>query len=286
MFAIIDIGSNSLRLLILNSQQECLFEDKETCQLGQGLIESGKMNEENILLSIKALKRFKESAQKFDAKIYPFATAAVRRAENGDDFIKRVKKECGLNIHKLCGEEEGEVGFLGATSSQSGQALVIDIGGASTELCVGSGEKVLFSKSFDVGAVKVFEKCRWDRLMIENYVNEFIKEIKLDIKFEKAIAIGGTNTSISALLLKLKNYDKTQTHGFEIQKQKLFELKTSVQGFSQLERNNMAVLDEKRRQTIGGGMEILYQIMEKLQIEKVTTSENDNLLGYFLKYIK
>lgn len=137
-YAVIDIGSNSVRLLLW-ADGSALYKKKSTTRLGEGLSLTGSLSQAAMQRSAEAVCRFAEEGRAAGARVLAFATAAVRRASNGAEFVARVLDACGVRIDVLSGEREAEAGLAGALRGEDG--AVIDIGGASTEVIVQRGAK-------------------------------------------------------------------------------------------------------------------------------------------------
>ncbi|NMM46123.1 Ppx/GppA family phosphatase [Rhodospirillaceae bacterium KN72] len=137
--AVVDIGSNSIRLVVYESADRApvpLFNEKLLCGLGRGLDATGRLHEEGVEMALKALPRFMRVAREMGvASIDILATAAARDAENGAEFIRRAGQLCGQEIRVLTGEEEARLSGLGVVSSTPGaDGMMGDLGGGSVEL--------------------------------------------------------------------------------------------------------------------------------------------------------
>ena len=143
-FAVIDIGSNSVRLMFV-ADGKVLYKTLQTTRLGEGLAEKPLLKAEAIERSALAVSDFYNRAITEGAeKVLCFATAAVRTAENRQLFLDRVSALCGLTVEVISGEEEAEIGILGALGNKDGG--VIDIGGASTEIVVKKDGALLYKE--------------------------------------------------------------------------------------------------------------------------------------------
>ena len=154
-FGIIDVGSNSVRLLV-SSGGKTLYKTAVITRLSDGLGKgNAALSDAAVFRSAKAVSYFCDVAKSYGATVIrAFGTAALRQADP-TFFIETVKKLCGVTVEVVAGDIEAELGFLGAVGT--GDGGIIDIGGASTEVIIKSGGKNLFSKSFDIGAVKLFD---------------------------------------------------------------------------------------------------------------------------------
>ena len=162
IFGIIDIGSNSVRLMITDG---CKSDKMSvTTRLAEGM-KDGFLSAAAITRTADAVAFLKGAAAVRGVKeIYAFATAAVRKAKNGDVFCKTVYDLCGIKIDVISGKSEAEIGYRGALGNKDGG--LIDVGGASSEVMVSKGGEIQYVYSLDIGAVK----------LIEDYVQLFAKE--------------------------------------------------------------------------------------------------------------
>ena len=211
--------------------------------------------------------------------IYVFATAAVRQSLNGREFCDRIKNLTSLTVDVVSGEVEASLGVKGAL--KGGKGAMIDIGGASSEVAF-VGEKSSYSKSYKIGASTLTERMKNEALC--DILNEVFAELPKDLGRE-FVAIGGTATSVAAMLLELKLYKPELIDGFFIEKNKLFSLRERLSVLSTEEISRMPGLQNGREEVIFAGVNILCYLVEKLNLEGVTVSESDNLEGY-LEYIR
>ncbi|MEG2002448.1 MAG: hypothetical protein RR107_05085 [Clostridia bacterium] len=283
--AIIDVGSNSVRLMILVDGKP-IYEETKTTRLGRQLTVDGRLGEEEFSKSIDVIDMFCKRARLTRAfQIYIFGTAAVRGASNGRAFAFSVYARTGERLQILSGIEEAKIGFVGAVDDLS-PSIVLDIGGASCEIAVGTGGVVTSSQSLDIGAVKIFSKCADDKDAVGKYIDEMLCDIRPIGETLSAYAIGGTSTSIAMLLSGGEKYDKEITHGFVICRDELKELTDKLFEMGQDGRNNLTAIKAERREIIAGGAMLLLKILEKLEINSIKASENDNLIGYYKVFVE
>lgn len=272
--AVIDIGSNSVRLMIKAGGENKKI--LSTTQLGRGLIQSGVLSASAMQDTINAILEFKELSQ--GLPIFAFATEAVRSAKNGEEFIQAVKEETGIIVELLSPEDEARAGFLGA--ARKGCATVIDIGGASTEFAKGCNGSLLDSISYKIGAVKLFDNCGDDLEKSEKYLDTVFK----DFSFEgEIIGIGGTATALGAMSAGLEKYKREVVHGYELTLPSIQKLLDKLLPLSVDERLKLfPVLQEKRARVICSGAIILSYVLRKYNLPSVRLSDSDNTEGYLI----
>ncbi len=274
---IIDIGSNSVRLLITDG----VFFKKYliTTRLGEGAGKEKILTSDAITRTVNAINTFYIQAEQQGAKtIVAFATQAVRGAKNKSEFLKRVFDETKLNVDVLSGDKEAEIGLLGANLGESGG--IVDIGGASTEIAVVKGESVVYKKSVEIGAVSLNDKFGQDKERIKEYCALKLKEFSgADMVPYKAI--GGTATALASIDLGLKVYDATKTHNHYLLKKNLTLIESDLYAKSQEEILKKYAISKSRAQIIAGGCTLLIEVLNTLNLDGVIVSESDNLEGYF-----
>jgi len=276
----IDIGSNSVRLACI-ADGKTLYKRLETTRLGEGLSKTGKISDAAIERTALAVSGFAEYAKKEGAdKLYAFATAAVRSASNGADFVKRVRELCGLQVEVLSGEDEARCGILGAL--KCGDGAIIDVGGASTEITVSRGGKTVYTKSVNIGTVRLFDAAGRDRKKLEKIIDGKLNEYgALDAQGTAFYAIGGTATRLAAIKHGIKEYRPEITHGTVLTLQDMDRLADMLLTLS-VEEIRSSTICTKSADVVGGGCLLLKSVMEKFGIPRVTVSESDNLEGYVL----
>lgn len=276
-FAVIDVGSNSVRLMYSNGfQTECKF--VETTRLAQGMGADKLLKKESIKRTVDALSFFVNKARsEFVDDIFIFATAAVRQAVNKTDFLLLAKQTCGVDVEIISGEQEAKLGYVGALGGADGG--VIDVGGASAEIIVVKNNVVVYSKSIELGAVKIFDRHGQDKRAVKEYVEKKIEEYG-NIPNANFFAIGGTATSVAGMLLELEPYDANVVHGFKVIKNDLEELVDKLFAMSIEQRRRLKGLHPSRAEVIAGGAMVLLSLMNKLKIDSIVVSERDNLEGY------
>ena len=277
--AVIDIGSNSVRLMIW-ADGTTLYKKICTTRLGEGLAVFKKLQAAAIERSVAAVSEFVSAAHSEGAdSIYAFATAAVRRAENRREFLAAVQKRCDLSVDVVSGELEAKLGFAGALAGSDGG--IIDIGGASTEITVGTGGVIRYAKSIDVGTVRLKDLCGSDRNRLDAVISEKICGYGKIPQIEMT-AICGTATTLASLKRKMTVYDPKLIHGTVLSKDEIKNLAECLLSATQKERLAMPGMEAGRADVIGGGALLLAHILDRIGTGRITVSEKDNMEGYLL----
>lgn len=277
MDAVIDIGSNSIRLAFM--QNEVNPKLVNTTLLAKNM-KNGVLDVESIERTANGVIEFFLLAKSKNAKnVYIFATEAVRSAKNNDLLLNKIKKETGIDVDVISGDRESLVGFIGASANKD--VCIIDIGGASIELAQGKGGKRENGLSLPIGVMRVMEKVGNDRLALHAFYKE---EVKKYCGFDSSlIGIGGTATTLCAMKLNLYPYDFSLVHSSILTLDDLENLEDIIYSLYTPEKINQSypVVGLKRATVIGVGCIALIEIMKHLKKDKLTISESDNIEGYY-----
>ncbi|MBE7080270.1 MAG: hypothetical protein E7371_03425 [Clostridiales bacterium] len=279
-FAVIDIGSNSVRLMFV-ADGKVLYKSLNTTRLGEGLADQPLLKPEAIERSVKAVCDFYLKAKTEGAeRVFAFATAAVRSAENRQLFLDKAEKDCGLHIEVISGEEEAEIGILGALGNADGG--VIDIGGASTEIVVKQSGALIYKKSVNIGVVRLKDRCARDRDRLyevaESAANEYGVVPMVDM-----YGIGGTATTLAALQLGLETYSSEAVTGAVITAEQMQALADKLLSMTVEEIASLPCMPKGRADVLTGGAVLFTVLMKKLGIARLIVSDRDNLEGYAIK---
>ncbi len=276
---IIDIGSNSVRLLITDG----VFFKKRliTTRLGEGASETKILCSDAIKRTLNAVSELKKQALNEGVKnVFAFATQAVRGAKNKTDFLNGAFTQSGLKVEVLSGDDEAEIGLLGANFGSDGG--VVDVGGASTEIAVIKGGSVVYKKSVEVGAVSLRDKFSQNKTKIKEYCSLKVKEFT-NLPNSTFKAIGGTATALATIDLKLKEYDASKTDGHYLSRQNLMNIEDVLYSISKQEILRRYAVTLTRAEIIAGGCTLLLEALKVLNLDGITVSESDNLEGYFYR---
>ena len=276
--AIIDIGSNSVRIRI-SSGGKVFFRETITTQLAKNMSDN-MLSDRSIIRTFDGLDKLIFSAKEQNAKIYAFATAAVRNSKNGNVFTEEFYKRYSFNIDVISGELESKIGINGAIGGAE-NGTVIDVGGASSEIAVKQNGKIVYSHSVPIGAVLLTDLCGNDKEKAKNLLGEYISEYKKVPFSGNLYAIGGTATSLSTMIYGDKKYDRELNHGRKVLIDKLAEFTDYLYTASPEELTNNFAIGEKRALVIHSGAMIILSVMQYLNADCYIVSENDNLEGYY-----
>ena len=277
----IDVGSNSVRLALI-ADGKTLYKRLATTRLGEGLALSGKLLPAAIERTAQAIAKFVEGAKaEGSARVYVFATAAVRSAANRQDFLARVKELCGIDVDVVSGQEEARLGILGALKGADGG--IIDVGGASTEVTVQRGGQALYSHSADIGTVRLHDLAGRDMEKLKKAAGQSIESYgNFDASSFDMYAIGGTATTLASVKHGLKIYDPAVTDGTVLYADEIYDMSRYMLDLTVDQVREISGMEPRRADVIGGGCLLTYLVMKHFNVNKITVSESDNLEGYVM----
>jgi exopolyphosphatase/guanosine-5'-triphosphate,3'-diphosphate pyrophosphatase len=293
--AVIDIGTNSTRLLVadvVGGQVSEVERYSRVTRLGRGVDLSGQLSDEAIDAACEAIEDYVSIYQEAEAgTVAAIATSAVRDASNGEAFIAELRERFALSARVLGGEEEARLTYLGATAEHPPAAatLVIDIGGGSTELIVGTGEEIEFHASLQIGVVRHTERHLSSDPPTAAELEALADDVRGPIESAASqlgppgpsagIAVAGTPTSLAAVELGLEPYDPKRVHGHTLTLPGVQRLLSRLASAPLERRREIPGLHPDRAPTIVSGVVILVEAMRAFGLEQIEVSEHDILYG-------
>ncbi|HEX6240321.1 MAG TPA: Ppx/GppA phosphatase family protein [Polyangiales bacterium] len=289
--AAVDIGTNSIRLLITDDQGRSLAREMQITRLGQGVDKTGRLDASAIERSVEVLADYGALMREHGvSKARATATSAARDADNREQFFGPAAAALGVMPECISGEEEARLSFQGATfglDPGDGPFLVVDIGGGSTEFILGTHapEQLI---SVDMGCVRMTERhlhtdppnpveleaCFAD-------VRATLHKVRAAVDVSRArrmIGLAGTITALAYLHMELKHYDPEQTHHMRLGREQVEHMFARLAALDDAGRR--AILAEpKRSGVIVGGAAVLLTLLREFDIRELTVSETDILDG-------
>ncbi|MCF8010102.1 MAG: Ppx/GppA family phosphatase [Clostridiales bacterium] len=279
---VIDIGSNSTRLLIadVNEQKVSPVEtDLVTTRMGRG-IKKRTITKEAMESTISVMKEFCNRAALCGIyKMSAFATSAVRDARNSNEFVNQVKQELGIQVDVLSGEEEAYLNYKGVISGLNKSFLkevLIDLGGGSIEF-VWPGTGKICWKSVNAGAVRMTEGKHNDQ-EIKSLLRPVLEDIS-KVGVNELIGMGGTITNLAAISLELKTYDPNLVHGYILTYNSIQKTLKILENTPVDKRKEIPGLQPERADIIVAGTRIVKIVMDCLEFNCIEVSEADILYG-------
>jgi exopolyphosphatase/guanosine-5'-triphosphate,3'-diphosphate pyrophosphatase len=288
--AAIDIGTNSVRLLIRDAQGRELAREMRITRLGQGVDVARALHADAIARTVEVLASYRAQLEQHGVqRVRATATSAARDASNSQQFFDAAERALGHRPQLIAGEEEAELSFRGATDGLREPApyLVIDIGGGSTEFVLGTQhpEQVI---SVNMGCVRMAERhlksdpaTRSELEALFADTRKILTEVSAKIDVARAatvVGLAGTITSLAYLHHGLKTYSPAETHRTWLTRADV-EAAFEKLAAADLEQRRALLVEPKRAEVIVGGAAVLVTLMRELDIEKLLVSESDILDG-------
>src|SRR5579875_664727 len=295
--AVVDIGTNSTRLLIADVSGGRVARELArrtlVTRLGAGVDRQGRLSAEAIARVLEALDGYQREIEAAGAqRCVAVLTSAVRDSANGERFAAALRERYGFATHVLSGEQEARLTYLGATSERrAGEArrtLVIDIGGGSTELVIGSGRRVGFHVSTQAGVVRQSERHIRSDPPAPGELQALAEEVRellaaavpaSERSVDEAIAVAGTPTSLAAIAQRLSPYDPERVHGYRLGARERESILAQLAAMPLAERRRVPGLAPARAPTILPGIVILAEVMALFSLDQAEVSEHDILRG-------
>ncbi len=281
--AVVDIGTNSTRLLVAEWKAEkvrVIKTDLVMTRLGEGIGKRTGLLKPAIERTIEALLDFKQIIREMDGeKVIVVATSAVRDAANRQKFLSAVKKQVGWDVRVLSGSAEAELSYLGVVKGlKTGvrHPLVIDIGGGSTEFIWVKSDG-LYCLSVNLGAVRMTENAS-QLTEIREMLAGLFDTIKED-GINGLVGVGGTLTTLAAIDLEMEDYEPAQVHGYYLKRQRIKDILHRLELLPLEERKKIPGLQPRRADIIVTGAKIALAVVEGLDLEGVIVSETDIMYG-------
>uniref|UniRef100_UPI0040474E88 Ppx/GppA phosphatase family protein n=1 Tax=Aliarcobacter sp. TaxID=2321116 RepID=UPI0040474E88 len=280
---IIDIGSNSMRMVVLQKSSRFSFslinETKSRVKISEGCYENnGNLQEIPMQRAYESLKSFLNISHALKSrKIICVATSALRDAPNSKVFISRVQKDLGLNIKVIDGEKEAYYGGVAALNLLHDNTFVtVDIGGGSTEFCFVKDGKIEKSISLNIGTVRIKE-LYFNKNDIEgarkNILDNLKKIFELDIEIpKKVVGIGGSIRALSKIVMARNDYPLDILHGYSYEVKKEENFFNKIIDATTNDELKLLGVKKDRFDTIKEGSFIFKTILDELNIKEVITS--------------
>ncbi len=283
--AIIDIGSNSLRLIIYGINDGLTFkiinESKKTIRLGSYLTEDNYLTDGGIDIALNVLSNFKMICEIYKVTdTYVVATEAVRKATNRNEVCNKIKRELGYVVNILSGKEEARYGYLAIKNSMMEKnAILLDLGGSSMEITLMENGELKDSISLSLGCIpltNMFNNIETEEKNIElnSFINNKLEEIPWIKKNNKmnVIGIGGIAKHIGRVSKGDENYPKQLLHSYSMTKAEISQIYDEFLKLSMNERYNLRGLSRNRADIFAAPLGAILTILQYLNSEKYIIS--------------
>ena len=289
--ASIDIGTNTVRLLILEVEPDGDLREagqaRAITRLGEGMETGKRLLDDRIDETISVLIEFRNKCREFEPlTIRAVATSAVREAGNREEFVSRAKEEAGVEIEVIPWEKEADLmvkGVLWKLSRAEKDILAFDIGGGSTEFILTRGRKIVSAVGTLLGTVRLTEKFishhpidASEYNVLEVYLQReltLVKEKLSDFSPEVLVGTAGTVTTLAAIDGNICPYDPEKIHGKSLTLKRVEELLEDLKRKSLGERVAMEAMEKGREDLIIAGGALTLETMRVFECDLLTISE-------------
>ncbi|MBC3887742.1 exopolyphosphatase [Acetobacterium paludosum] len=284
---VIDIGSNSVHLVIgeyFNNEYFQIIDDvKVNVRLSEGVAETGCLQKERMDFGLETLSMFQSMCEAYGIeKVIAVATAAIRKARNGKDYVAEIKKKIGMDVEIISGEKEAAMDYLGAINTlEIKDALLMDIGGGSTEFVLIKNRRKLASISLPLGSVDLSEKFDLADEISENkinvldqYLNKLFEEIPILSEAEglPVIGVGGTIRNVARIHRNMIDYPMEIEHNYHMKPGEIKQVCDLAAGMNLAERSNLKGLSKGRTDIFVGSSHMLERVMQHIDSPELVIS--------------
>jgi exopolyphosphatase/guanosine-5'-triphosphate,3'-diphosphate pyrophosphatase len=284
--AAIDIGSNSLLLTIVDDTGRVVHDEATVVGLGRGLGDRGLFAPDRMAAAESVLAAYAQTAQKHGVtpgSIKIAATSAARRAMNATTFFQKVQRSLGLRVKVISGEDEARLTWIGARrllDVPPGPVLVIDLGGGSTELVLGEGDRVFLRVSLEIGSVRLTEQFLGvgqqepgGLARARNHIETAVASVKLDPMPRTVIGVAGTVTTLTAMAIGLDHWDASKVHGSKLTRTDLARFCDLLLAATPEQRRQLAAVSRERADYLLAGAAILDRVLQASRRPQLIASD-------------
>ncbi|MGB1361601.1 MAG: Ppx/GppA family phosphatase, partial [Alphaproteobacteria bacterium] len=284
-YAVIDLGTNSCRLLIAKKvDDELVVIDSfsDSVSLGEGINKTGEINEKAKKRAISCLTKIKNKITKHNVvEVRAVATEACRRASNSDDFLNQISKDLNINFEIIDAREEAELAIHGCKDLyQSGMNVIFDIGGGSTQIILVKENNIIDFISIPYGVLTLTDKIGsynvdengFDNQIkyISSYFTDLAKQTTENINI---IGTSGTITTITSTYLELPTYDRNVIDGSVVEQEKIMKLARKIAQMKIEDRDNIPSINKNYSKLMMSGCIILYAICDTFKSEHINVAD-------------
>jgi exopolyphosphatase / guanosine-5'-triphosphate,3'-diphosphate pyrophosphatase len=303
--AAIDIGTNSVHMIVVRVRPDLSFEvidrEKAMVRLGAGGLDGKALTSEAMSAALQALSKFKRLAESHSVdKILAAATSATREARNGGEFLARIEAETGVRPRVITGAEEARLIHLAAVYGVdvgSARAVVIDIGGGSTEITLGTATSTQAAKSFKIGVIRLTERFVKSDPLAGRDEQKLTKHVLSEIDrhcdqitaagFDRVIGTSGTILSLGTVATAIaEGTVPSELRNLRVPAKQIRRLRKEVVALSLAQRLTIPGLDPRRADLIVAGAVLLDAILRRLGAEDITLCDLALREGLVLDYIR
>jgi len=279
--AVIDVGSNSVLLLVAEQQPKGwvpVYETSKVTALGEGTRTSGLLGEKGIVATLAALEQaYIDAKSRHASDIIAAATMAVRIASNSEQFLKRAEAQ-GTPVTILSGDQEAELGFRAVVNDPVfrpyEELSVIDVGGHSTEIVDGTRHEVRFKQSFPIGTLALRENTLADEhplpgalLKATTQIDDALRSDFLPVKSGVTVTLGATGTNLITIRDQVSRWDPARVHGGHLTGEEIARAVGWLSAMTDSQRASLVGIEPGREKTVHIGALILERALHAIKAE-------------------
>ena len=302
--AAIDVGSNSVHMIVCRVRPDLSFEvvdrEKDMIRLAAGVLSRRKLPEANLAAALESLGKFKRLAESHGVdEIVVAATSAVREADNGGDLITQSRRQLGLRMRVISGQEEARLIHLAAAYAigiGSSRAVTIDIGGGSTEITLGTAARMELGRSFKLGVIRLAERfagrdplSRGDEARLVRHIHRETAGFLAQLRrrgFHRVIGTSGTIQALGQLATGTRAPGGGDVRRLNVPASEISRLREKLVELTLDERLKLSGLDPRRADLAPVGAILLDALLERLGADDLTLCDFALREGLVLDYIK
>ncbi len=276
---VVDIGSNSVRLVIYDSQRRAaapVFNEKVLCGLGKGMARTGELSPQGVERALAALARFRTLCRAIDTdRLYAVATAAAREAANGKTFIASAQTALDHNIQVLSGKQEARLAAFGVIGGiPDADGVVGDLGGGSLELVDVSHGEQFNGITLPLGPLKLIDEAGGSIDKARAIVDEHLAKADVVSALEgrSFYAVGGTWRNLARLHMTQQHYPLHVLHGYQMTRRSAQTLAAFVSGLTSASLHGVAAISRNRAETLPYGALVLDRLLSLANCDDVVMS--------------
>lgn len=277
--AIVDIGSNSIRLMVYDGLRRAplpLFNEKLICGLGRGVAVTGRLTDEAVKRALRELRRFKVMCKQVGAsRVFAVATAAVRSAENGPDFVKQAEAALNAKISVLSGKKEARLTAMGLQAGiPAAEGVVGDLGGGSLELVDIQAGEICGGITLPLGPLHLMDVSQRSMSTAHKLVDEMLADVELldKLKGRTFYAVGGAWRNLARVHMAQNHYPLDVLHHYDMPRDAAQGISNLVSGLSAETLQEIRIVSKERSETLPYGALVLDRLLEKAKPRNVIIS--------------
>jgi exopolyphosphatase / guanosine-5'-triphosphate,3'-diphosphate pyrophosphatase len=287
--AALDVGSNTVLMLVVEcgagENPRVLADMSRITRLGRGVDASGHLDPESAVRTLDTIAEFADKARALGVeRILSVATAALRDASDGSDFLARVKQRTGIALEIISGQTEAELSYVstrkGLGLSPADKLLIVDIGGGSTELIRAEPDRAMEVVSLQLGSVRLTERfvhhdppLASEAEMLRSAVDQALRQVGWNYRPTRMVGIAGTVTTLCAIVLGLERYSPESVHGYRLGAAEISRLIELLGSMPLERRKQLPGMEPGRADVLFAGAVILERVMNYFGSGEVIVSD-------------